>query len=128
MTCRICPSYTHFPPTPCFVRRVHTKPPVLERGLRSLFCVNKSTLSLEELLIASVKMSRGSSSFLYLLAHGVRLSSAPFQRGSADLTIHSIIAWARRAKRFTLRGIVGPINIHPTFYSVGLAGPKRSRF
>ncbi len=23
-TCRICPAYKHFPPTPCFVHRVHT--------------------------------------------------------------------------------------------------------
>ncbi len=24
----ICPSYKHFPPTPCFVHRVDAKPPV----------------------------------------------------------------------------------------------------
>jgi hypothetical protein len=26
--CCICPSYKHFPPTPCYVHRVHPKPPV----------------------------------------------------------------------------------------------------
>ncbi len=32
LTCRICPSYKHFAPIPCFVERVHTKPPVLREG------------------------------------------------------------------------------------------------
>ncbi len=29
----ICPSYKHFPPTPCFVHRVDTEPPVFGQGI-----------------------------------------------------------------------------------------------
>ncbi len=43
-TCRIRPSYKHFPPIPCFVERVHTKPPVLRERL-FLFCTHKHLLS-----------------------------------------------------------------------------------
>ncbi len=46
------------PPVPCFVHRVHTKPPVFREG--------SPTFSFEQRLIgiAPVKLSRGSSSFL----------------------------------------------------------------
>jgi hypothetical protein len=65
-TRQICPSYKHFPPTPCFVHRVHLKPLYLERRLSSLCFVHISTFSLEQRLIDPVKfkLSRGSSSFL----------------------------------------------------------------
>jgi hypothetical protein len=54
-----------FPPSPLFVHRVHTKPPVFREGdSNSLFCVHTSTFSLEQRLIAPVKLSRVSSSFL----------------------------------------------------------------
>ncbi len=48
----ICPSYKHFSPTPCFVHRVHTKPPAFREGT----LVHISTFSLEQQLIAPVKL------------------------------------------------------------------------
>ena len=52
-TCRICPSYKHFPPISCFVHRVHAKSPVLSEGTlqcSSFFGVHNRTLSLEQVL------------------------------------------------------------------------------
>ncbi len=59
------PNCKHFPLTLCFVNRVHTKPPVFrEETLDPSFVhVHISTFSLEQRLIAPVKLSRGPSSF-----------------------------------------------------------------
>ncbi len=69
LTCRNCPSYKHFPPTVTSVLFIEYTPNHLyyERGgdSSSLFCVHKSTFSLEQQLTAPVKLSSGSSFFFY---------------------------------------------------------------
>jgi hypothetical protein len=70
-TCRICPSYTHFPPTPCFVHREHTKLPVVREGtLVPSFVLTKVPFFLQQLLIAPVKLSRGGSSSFFFITTG----------------------------------------------------------
>ncbi len=66
------PRLKHFTPTPCFVNRVHTKPPVFREGTLVPSFVYTYSFSLEQLLIAPFKLSRGSSSFWKLRVQGLR--------------------------------------------------------
>ncbi len=59
-TCRILPSYKHFPPIPRFVHPVHTKPPLSrEWTLVPSCCVHMSTFSLEQRLKAPCQIEQG---------------------------------------------------------------------